>query len=327
MYQRFLVFLILWVALAPPAFSQNAWKWMTPADTLSKQRFWGTVGAGAAIYTGVSYGLYQTWYKDYERGKFRTFNDAREWQQMDKAGHFITTYSEARWLYDGARWTGLDKRRSLWLAGGISMFLQGTLEVMDGFSTEWGFSWSDVGFNTLGMGLFVAQESIWEDQRIILKVSTNRRLPSTDPLLSTNGAATTSLRARHLDLYGSSVPERFLKDYNTLTIWASVNPKAFAPQSRWPAWLNLAVGYGSENLYGGFNNTWSDEEGNSYVLSEADYPRYRQLYLSFDIDLKRIPTRRPLVRSVLSILNVIKIPAPALQWNTLGQVKFHPLYF
>lgn len=327
MYQRLLFLLLLWLVLSTSAFSQNAWNWMTPADTLNKQRFWGTVGTGAVIYTGAAYGLYQTWYKDYELTKFRTFNDAREWQQMDKGGHFLTTYSEARWLYDGARWTGLDKRRSLWLAGGISMFLQGTLEVMDGFSAEWGFSWSDIGFNTLGMGLFVAQESIWEEQRIILKISTNRRLPSASPLLSTNGAATSSLRERHLDLYGSSVPERFLKDYNTMTIWASVSPKSFAPQSRWPAWLNLAVGYGSENLYGGFSNTWTDDEGNNFVLSEADYPRYRQLYLSFDINLQKIPTKRPLVRSVLSILNFIKIPAPALQWNTLGQLKFHPLHF
>ena len=327
MYQRLLLLLFILLTLSTSVFSQNAWDWMTPADTLSKKRFWGTAGAGAAIYTGVAYGLYQTWYKDFEQGKFRTFNDAREWQQMDKAGHFITTYSEARWLYDGARWTGLDKKRSLWLAGGISMFLQGTLEVMDGFSAEWGFSWSDIGFNTLGMGLFVAQESLWEDQRIILKISTNRQLPSAAPLFSTNGEATSSLRMRHLDLYGSSIAERFLKDYNTMTIWASVSPKAFAPQSRWPDWLNLAVGYGSENLYGGFSNTWSDDEGNRYVLSEADYPRYRQLYLSFDIDLKRIPTKRPLVKSVLSILNFIKIPAPALQWNTLGQLKFHPLHF
>lgn len=327
MDQRLLVLLLMWVTFSTSAFAQHYWQWMTPSDTLNKQRFWGTVGAGAAIYSGAAYGLYQTWYKDYELTKFRTFNDAREWQQMDKAGHFLTTYSEARWLYDGARWTGLDKRRSLWLAGGISMFLQSTLEVMDGFSAEWGFSWSDMGFNALGMGLFVAQEGWWEEQRILLKISTNRRLPSAAPLLSTNGETTSSLRMRHLELYGSSIAERFLKDYNTMTIWASVSPKAFAPESSWPAWLNIAVGYGSENLYGGFANTWSDDEGNSFVLPEADFPRYRQLYLSFDINLKKIPTKRPLLRSALSILNVIKIPAPALQWNTLGQVKFHPLHF
>lgn len=327
MDQRLLVLLLLWVAFSTSAFAQHSWQWMTPSDTLNKQRFWGTVGAGAVIYSGAAYGLYQTWYKDYELTKFRTFNDAREWQQMDKAGHFLTTYSEARWLYDGARWTGLDKRRSLWLAGGISMFLQSTLEVMDGYSAEWGFSWSDMGFNALGMGLFVTQESLWEEQRILLKISFNRQLPSSTPLLSTNGEATSSLRMRHLELYGSSIAERFLKDYNTMTIWASVSPKAFAPESRWPAWLNIAVGYGSENLYGGFSNTWSDDQGNSFVLPETDYPRYRQLYLSFDINLKKIPTKRPLLRSALSILNVIKIPAPALQWNTLGQVKFHPLHF
>jgi hypothetical protein len=307
-------------------YAQERWQWMAPADTLNKKRFWGSVGAGAVIYSGTALGLYHTWYKDFELTTFRTFDDRKEWLQLDKSGHFLTTYTEARLLYDGARWTGLDKKRSLWLAGGISMLLQGTVEIMDGYSAEWGFSWSDIGFNALGMGLFVGQESLWDEQRILLKISTNRVLPSDDPILSTNGQGTSSLRARHIELYGTSIPERFLKDYNTMTVWASVSPRAFAPQSRWPAWLNVAVGYGAENLYGGFANRWN-EDGNTYVLSVEDYPRYRQLYLSFDVNLKKIPTRRPLVRSLLSIINFIKIPAPALEWNKQQGFRFHPLHF
>jgi hypothetical protein len=38
------------------------------------------------------------------------------------------------------------------------------------------------------------------------------------------------------------------------------------------------------------------------------YNRYRQFYLSMDVDLTRIPF-------------------PAVEYNTLGQFKFHPLYF
>lgn len=308
------------------SYAQERWQWMTPADTLSKKRFWGSVGTGAVIYSGAALGLYHAWYKDFELTTFRTFDDRKEWLQLDKSGHLLTTYTEARLLYDGARWTGLDKKRSLWLAGGISMFLQGTVEIMDGYSAEWGFSWSDIGFNALGMGLFVSQESLWDEQRILLKISTNRVLPSGDPILSTNGKGTSSLRARHIELYGTSIPERFLKDYNTMTVWASVSPRSFAPQSRWPAWLNVAVGHGAENLYGGFVNRWNDN-GNTYVLDVEDYPRYRQLYLSFDVNLKKIPTRRPFLRSLLSIINFIKIPAPALEWNKQQGFRFHPLHF
>ena len=243
-------------------------------------------------------------------------------------GHLLTTYTETRLLYDGARWTGLDKKRSLWLAGAAGMFLQSTVEIMDGFSTEWGFSWSDMGFNALGMGSFVIQEAIWDEQRICYKISTNRRLPAADEVVfNADGSASASVRERHLELYGRSLPERFLKDYNTMTIWASGNIRSFAPQSRWPKWLNVAVGYGSANLYGGFSNSWSDDDGNTFRLPANSYERYREFYLSFDIDLKRIPTRRRFLRSVLSILNFIKIPAPALELNTAGRVRFHPIHF
>ena len=303
------------------------WRWLEHADTLNKKRFWTSVGIGAAIYGTAVYALYMTWYKDYEFSRFRTFNDAREWNQMDKMGHLLTTYSETRLLYDGARWTGLDKKRSLWLAGGIGMFLQGTLEVMDGYSEKWGFSWSDIGFNTIGMAAFVSQEAIWDEQRIIFKLSGNRTDPPDLQVASSNGEGVASLVARSRELYGQSIPERLLKDYNTMTVWGSVNVRAFAPESRWPRWLNVAVGYGAGNLYGGFGNSWTDEAGLSYQLPAADFPRYRQLYLSFDIDLKRIPVRRRWLKSALSILNFLKFPAPALEWNTLGKVRFHPLYF
>ena len=325
-----LSFLALLFLLTSQLFSQNLdrWRWMEPADTLHKGRFWGSVGTGAAIYSGAALGLYHAWYKDFELTKFRTFDDLGEWHQMDKMGHWLTTYTEARLLYDGARWTGLDKKRSLWLSGAASMFLQSTVEVMDGFSAEWGFSWSDMAANAIGMGTFVAQEAIWDEQRIILKISTNRRLPSPDEfVMSVDGSTSASVRERHLDLYGRSLPERFLKDYNTMTIWASANIAAFAPQTRWPKWLNVAVGYGSANLYGGFNNSWSDDEGNLFRLPDTPYERYREFYLSFDIDLKRIPTRRRFLRSVLSIVNFIKIPAPALEFNTAGKLRFHPVYF
>ncbi|RME99578.1 MAG: DUF2279 domain-containing protein [Bacteroidetes bacterium] len=296
-------------------------------DTLHPQRLRLSIIGGSVIYGAAAVGLYHTWYKDFELGKFRTFNDSGEWLQMDKLGHLLTTYQEARLLYDGARWTGLDKKRSRWLAGGISMFLQATVEVMDGFSEKWGFSWSDVGFNTLGMGTFVLQQRIWEEQRIIFKLSSNQDWPSAAPISSTNGLAHSSLRARSAELYGTSLAERALKDYNTMSIWASVNVRSFFPDAPWPAWLNVAVGHGAANLYGGFSNTWTDAEGNSYRIPPGELRRHRQYYLSFDVDLKRIPTRHRGVRTLLSVLNFIKIPAPTLEWNREAGFRGHWLYY
>jgi hypothetical protein len=57
------------------------------------------------------------------------------------------------------------------------------------------------------------------------------------------------------------------------------------------------------------------------------YHRYRQFYLSVDVDLTRIPTRSKALKALFTIFSFIKIPFPAIEYNTLGQFKFHPFYF
>lgn len=298
-----------------------------PADSFSARRFWPVAIGGAATYSAAAYGLYQAWYKNYDLVNFRTFDDSHEWLQMDKLGHFITTYSETRLLYGGARWIGFTPRQSRWTAALLGSFLQTTVEVMDGFSANWGFSWYDMAANSLGAGLFVAQDALWAEQRIILKLSVNMAAYPTTLLQAANSEATIPLNVRGGELHGVSVAERILKDYNTMTIWASANLKALAPRGPWPAWLNISVGHGAANLYGGFENTWTDEAGNTFILPEAQYPRYRQWYLAPDVDFSRIPTRRPWLKVVLTTLNFIKAPAPALELNGRGRLKFHWLYF
>jgi len=86
------------------------------------------------------------------------------------------------------------------------------------------------------------------------------------------------------------------------------------------------VGYGAQNIYGGFGNAWTNE-GATYVLNDEDYPRYRQFYLSLDLDLTKIKTNNYFLKSLLSLANLVKIPAPTLEVNTIGQVKFHALHF
>lgn len=301
---------------------------LTPSDSFHKGRFWAAAGAGTAIYGGFAYGLYQSWYKNYELSSFHTFNDLHEWQQMDKVGHLFTTHFEANLLYSGARWAGISPRGARWSAAGIALWLQTTIEVMDGFSSKWGFSWSDMAFNAAGAGLFVGQEYLWEEQRILVKVSSDifKRYPESS-LSAADGTITTSLQERANELYGHSFAERFLKDYNAQTIWASANLRSFAGQnSFWPSWLNVAVGYGAENMFGGFGNEWTRDSA-VFAVSADEYPRYRQFYLSLDIDLSRIKTKSRVLKTLFRCINYVKIPAPALEVNTLGKVRFHPLHW
>lgn len=299
-----------------------------PADTLNNWRFWGSAATGAMIYTGAMIGLNEVWYAEFERSGFHFFNDLGEWEDMDKVGHTVTAYAEANWVYKGARWTGLEERKSVWLGVAMGSLFQISVETLDGFSEKWGFSVPDVAFNTLGVSAFAAQQLIWKEQRIVLKVSSYHKPYPELSVTSLEGSHTTLLTNRTTDLYGSSYFSRFFKDYNAMTLWASVNVRSFMKNknSKIPEWLNVAVGYGAENLYGGFRNEWSEDDI-MYVLNEKDFPRYRQVYLSLDIDLTRIKTKSHFLKTVFNIVNVIKVPAPALEINTLGKLKFHPIYF
>ena len=83
------------------------------------------------------------------------------------------------------------------------------------------------------------------------------------------------------------------------------------------------MGYGAQGLWGGFENQW-EEDDQRY---ELDLPRYRQWYLSLDVDLTKIDTDNYFLKTLLSVLNIIKIPAPAIEINTEGQIKLHLLHF
>ena len=295
-----------------------------PADTLDKPRFYTALGFTLSSYTATSIGLYQSWYKQYEQSSFHGFDDWNEWQNMDKFGHAYTAYNLSNMGYQGARWTGMSKNQALWFAGIGSTLIQSTIEIMDGFSTKWGFSTGDVAFNTLGTAIFVVQEAYWDEQKVRIKISSSSIQYPEKMLLGSLGKSS-SLQSRVDDLYGNNKLERFLKDYNAQTIWASANVYSLLPRTGVPKWLNLAFGYSGENMFGGFQNQWI-EDGNTFELDSNKFPRYHQFILSVDADLNRIKTKNHFVNMLLSIINGYKLPAPAIEYNSLGEWRFHLLF-
>lgn len=301
-----------------------------PAASFDKRRLQLGAGAGIAAYSGISIALWNAWYKNYPTGKFRLFNDWREWNGMDKAGHLFSNYTICQYAFQGARWTGMQRSPAHWAAIVAGVGIMTTIEVMDGFSEQWGFSLGDMAFNTLGAGLFAGQELLWQEQRIRMKVSGIRPDYSLEPLYSADGSETSTIDEHAAGLYGTNFFQVILKDYNALTVWASFNISSFSGNKsggKFPAWLNLALGYGAGNIYGAYYNSWVGGNGAGFSLDPGLYPRHRQFYLSPDIDWSRIPVRRPWVRFALGALNWIKIPAPALEFNSLGKARWHLLHF
>ncbi|HEX7845904.1 MAG TPA: DUF2279 domain-containing protein [Chitinophagaceae bacterium] len=279
-----------------------------------KNRQWLIGGLNVVGY-GTSIVLFNnTWYKDYPKTSFHTFNDSKEWQQMDKVGHSWAAYNSARGSAAMWRWAGLPQKKAAWIGGLSSTAYLTVIEFLDAHSAEWGWSWADMGANLFGSGLFIAQELGWKEQRIQFKFSFHR-----------NSYDETQLEKRADQLFGKSWSERMLKDYNAQTYWFSANLKSFFPKSKIPAWLNIAAGYGADGMFGGFENKWIDELGSD--VTRYDIPRKRQFYLAPDIDFTKIPTKSKFLRTTFAILNSFKCPAPALMLDSKGKFKAYALYF
>ncbi len=270
--------------------------------------------ANVAGYGGAMIGFYNAWYKNFPQTNLHSFNDLPEWKGMDKIGHVYGVYAESLASMELWRWTGIDRKKRIWLGGMSGVVYHTVIEVLDGFSAQWGWSWADIGANFIGSGIVVAQELAWDEQRFQLKFSFHRKSYSD-----------LALQQRSNQIFGTSTAERFLKDYNGQTYWLSSNLKSFFPESKIPAWLNIAVGTGAEGMFGANNNVGKDENGN-INFNRTDIKRYRQWYLSPDIDLTKIKTNKKGLKLALRLLNVVKIPMPALEFSN-GSFKVKAIGF
>lgn len=279
-----------------------------------KNRVWVVTGANILGYGGVMSVLAAAWYSDYHKTKLHSFNDSREWLQMDKVGHFYGTWIESRANNEMWKWAGLERKKRIWISGLTSLAFQTTIEYLDGRSADWGWSWADFGANILGSGSFIAQELAWDEQKIKFKWSFHRK-EYNDPLLNQRSDA----------LFGKRSAERFLKDYNGQAYWASMNIKTLLPRSDIPAWLSVSLGYGAEGMFGGEENLARDENG-QVIFDRRDIPRRRQWYLSPDIDFSKIKTNKTGLKILFTVLNAFKFPAPALELSN-GKLKARGLVF
>jgi len=276
---------------------------LTPSDTLNLPRRNAVIISESSTMGLSLLGLNQLWYADYPRSKFHTLNDADEWLQMDKVGHVFSSYQIGRAGANILNWSGVSKKNQLVYGSTLGFTFLTAVEVFDGFSEEWGFSWSDMAANAAGTGIYVGQELLWEEQRITLKYSFHQ----------------TKYAPQRPDKLGEGFIEEMLKDYNGQTYWLSANVHSFFKESQIPKWLNVAIGYGADGML-----TGKSETVNNLIIS---HQRKRQFYLSLDVDLSRIETKSHVLKSIFEVFNVIKVPFPTLELDDRGVLKVHPVYF
>ncbi|HSC36362.1 MAG TPA: DUF2279 domain-containing protein, partial [Chitinophagaceae bacterium] len=270
---------------------------LPPAPEFRQDRFKTVILTETAIGVLASAGLYFLWYKKFPHSRFHFFNDNREWLQVDKVGHAVTAYNIGIIQHDLMRWCGVSPNGSIIIGSASALGYMSIIEVMDGFSKHWGFSKGDMLANIAGTAIFAMQQRFWGEQRISMKFS----------------AHYTPFANYYPGELGDNRASRLLKDYNGQTYWLSFNVKSFlSSASSFPAWANIALGYGAEGMIGANSNP-------SMVNGKPipSFNRIRQFYLAPDADLFRIQSSAPF-NTAAYLLRTSKIPTPALELNSEG---------
>ena len=154
------------------SFAQNAVEsFLKPSDTLNKKRLNTLAISEAAIGSVTLIGLNQIWYADYPRSSFHFINDNAEWLQMDKAGHVFSSYNLGSFGANALKWSGASRKSQLIYGSTLGLAFMSIVEVFDGYSANWGASLGDVAANVSGTALYVSQELLWKEQRIVPKFS------------------------------------------------------------------------------------------------------------------------------------------------------------
>jgi hypothetical protein len=264
-----------------------------PSDTLNIPRRNSVIIFESVVFVGGIIQLNKIFNKDQFSSNCSFINDNSTCLQMDKAAHIFTSYQIGNMSYNLLNWSGVSKKNKLIYGAGMGFVFLTTAEVLSGFSKNSNASYGDVIANAGGTTLFVFQDMLWDEQRIVPKFSFHS--------------------SRFVSSNIKTMKTQIESEFDGQTFWLSANIQSFFKKSKVPNFLNIAIGYGVENLD---NST-----------SNSNNEQYRQLFLSLDVDLTRIKTKSHLLKTLFSVFNTIKVPFPTIEFSRNNQLKWHFIYF
>jgi len=273
---------------------------------IERKTIFKAVGFTSSYYISSIYLLNNSWYKDKNKVSFHFYNDNKGYLQVDKFGHMFGSYVYSYIGYYGLLRIGATRKEALIFGSTLGFVLQFLIELMDGIHEGYGFSWGDIAANSMGSALVLGQELIFKEQVVKYKFSYWESVYAK----KSNG------------YYGETTMNRLLKDYNAHTYWISMPLNKFVFKNTSPPWLNIAVGYGANGMYGEFENITSY---NGIEIPKTE--RYRQYLFSLDVDWTRIKTNSKFLHLLLKGMTFVKLPFPTLEYNSKGKFKGYWIYY
>lgn len=270
--------LLLLLCFAPAvALSQQGASHSRADDTCSvvpwRLALVGGVSTGAFVYGHVLQS--DLWWKG-ERSDFHFdwHNDWRYALGADKLGHFFFPYVMSGMYNRAFLWSGLDTTTSLYLSSGLALAYETYVEIKDGFSAEWGFSWGDFTADALGAAFPVAQHYVPALKPYSMKISFQAS-----------------------EKFRTGAHSVIFDDYESTYHWISVDVAAILPpdwRSSYPPWLNIAVGHSVKQL---------DFRGGGT----------HELYLGLDWNLTALNVDGWWWDALMSVVRYYRLPAPAVR--------------
>jgi hypothetical protein len=261
-----------------------------------------------AVYLTSLLWLSSVWYNTYTG--FHFFDDIFEWEYLDKFGHFFASFYLGLFFYEvfGDAESLDPPRQKKWFCfAGFVLLLP--IEILDGFSMNYGASPADLLANGLG-GLFC----YWRASSTVIS--------GLRPKFSFHATTLSIIRP---DLLGANFSQQIIKDYNGQTYWLSLDVNKIFHTRVMPDWLMVTVGYGAEGMLGGHDNVWKTSAGE--VKDFSSLARSKRILISVDLHVGFLRKKNLLFCYLLAPFVLIKFPAPAIEINFERGVIFHPIYF
>ncbi|MCS7018070.1 MAG: DUF2279 domain-containing protein [Cytophagales bacterium] len=248
---------------------------------LSRRLF---LGCSAVVLAALIYYLLnKLWYAAVPRTIPRWFDDSRDWQQMDKAGHAYATYHMSRITYLALLWAGVPPEKARHYAALLGFGAISPIELLDSFAATHGASAYDLIANGVGATLFATQEQWWGKQIM-------------QPKFWFSPSPYAALRP---DKLGSNFAEQLIKDYNGQSYWLSF-PVPLLPANY--EWLRIAVGMGATGMV----------YGNPQQNKQAGWKAQRHFWGGIDLHLPERFRKNKWARLIGLVADLIRLPLPKI---------------
>lgn len=244
------------------------------------------LGTAVGVFTAAHFQQYSSWWKG-ELTKFHFKDDFNQVLGADKFGHAYFSFLISDLLGKSLKWAGVEKSSAFIWSGIGSLLFQTYVEVEDGFRPSLGFSVSDEVSNIIGAFLPYVREKFDVFKVVNFKIS---MFPS--------------------EKFKAGAHRFIVDDYESLYFWFSFDVSKILGVKFLKFWafdfFDLAVGYSVKKI------NW-DGSGE------------REIFLSIDYDLTKIPVNVWILKQIFNVLNYYHLPAPALRLNP--GLKFYLIKF